>query len=69
MRIMGERLLTDGMLPEGGDLERLTTLLSRPLHSYRDFEGKRIGVLKQDALLATALTRTIVMIYSTAAVP
>ena len=57
------------MLSEGGDVERLTTLLSRPLHSYRDFEGKRIGVLKQDALLATALTRTIVMIYSTAAVP
>ncbi|MGN7773569.1 SDR family oxidoreductase [Phyllobacterium sp. 22552] len=37
MRMMGERFLTDGMLPEGGDLERLTTLLGRPLRSYRDF--------------------------------
>ena len=37
MRMMGERFLTDGMLPEGGDVERLTTLLGRPLHSYRDF--------------------------------
>lgn len=37
MRMMGERFLTDGMLPEGGDVERLTTLLGRPLRSYRDF--------------------------------
>ena len=37
MRMMGERFLTDGMLPEGGDFERLTTLLGRPLRSYRDF--------------------------------
>jgi uncharacterized protein YbjT (DUF2867 family) len=37
MRMMGDRFLTDGMLPEGGDVERLTTLLGRPLHSYRDF--------------------------------
>ena len=37
MRMMGERFLTDGMLPESGDVERLTTLLGRPLHSYRDF--------------------------------
>jgi uncharacterized protein YbjT (DUF2867 family) len=37
MRMMGERFLTDGMLPEGGDVERLTTLLGRPLRSYRNF--------------------------------
>ena len=37
MRMMGERFLTHGMLPEGGDVERLTTLLGRPLCSYRDF--------------------------------
>jgi uncharacterized protein YbjT (DUF2867 family) len=37
MRMMGERFLTDGMLPEGGDVERLKTLLGRPLRSYRDF--------------------------------
>ena len=37
MRMMGERFLTDGMLPEDSDVERLTTLLGRPLRSYRDF--------------------------------
>ncbi|WCK80213.1 NmrA/HSCARG family protein [Agrobacterium fabrum] len=40
MRMMGERFLTDGMLPEGGDVERLTMLLGRPLHSYRDFASQ-----------------------------
>ncbi|MDF0698568.1 NmrA/HSCARG family protein [Rhizobium sp. MC63] len=37
MRLMGERFLTDGMLPEAGDVERLTALLGRPLRSYRAF--------------------------------
>jgi uncharacterized protein YbjT (DUF2867 family) len=37
MRLMSERFLTDGMLPEAGDVERLTSLLGRPLRSYRDF--------------------------------
>ncbi|MBY5371524.1 NmrA/HSCARG family protein [Rhizobium leguminosarum] len=37
MRLMGERFLTDGMLPETGDVERLTRLLGRPLRSYRAF--------------------------------
>ncbi|CDZ73274.1 NmrA family protein [Neorhizobium galegae bv. orientalis] len=37
MRLMGERFLIDGMLPEAGDVERLTTLLGRPLRTYRDF--------------------------------
>jgi len=37
MRLMAERFLTDGMVPEAGDVERLVQLLGRPLHSYRDF--------------------------------
>ena len=37
MRLMGERFFTEGMLPEVGDVERLTALLGRPLRQYRDF--------------------------------
>ena len=37
MRLMAERFLTDGMVPEAGDVERLVQQLGRPLHSYRDF--------------------------------
>jgi len=37
MRLMGERFVSDGMVPEAGDVERLTALLGRPLRSYRDF--------------------------------
>ncbi|SDG14821.1 MULTISPECIES: SDR family oxidoreductase [unclassified Duganella] len=37
MRLMSERFLTDGMLPQAGDVERLTRLLGRPLRRYRDF--------------------------------
>jgi uncharacterized protein YbjT (DUF2867 family) len=37
MRLMSERFLTEGMVPEAGDVERLTKLLGRPLRSYRDF--------------------------------
>ena len=40
MRLMSERFLTDGMLPEAGDAERLTALLGRPLRSYRDFASE-----------------------------
>ena len=40
MRLMGERFLGDGMLPEAGDVERLTTLLGRPLRSYRAFAAE-----------------------------
>jgi uncharacterized protein YbjT (DUF2867 family) len=40
MRLMSERFLTVGMLPEAGDLERLTKLLGRPLRSYRDFAAE-----------------------------
>jgi uncharacterized protein YbjT (DUF2867 family) len=37
MRLMSERFLIDGMIPEPGDVERLMALLGRPLRSYRDF--------------------------------
>ncbi|HBK45074.1 MAG TPA: NmrA family transcriptional regulator [Xanthomonadaceae bacterium] len=40
MRQMAERFLTDGMLPEAGDVERLTQLLGRPLRAYRDFAAE-----------------------------
>ena len=40
MRLMGERFLTDGMVPEAGDVEHLTALLGRPLRSYRDFAAE-----------------------------
>ncbi|ATU94108.1 SDR family oxidoreductase [Phyllobacterium zundukense] len=43
MRLMGERFLTDGMLPEAGDVERLTALLGRPLRQYRDFASKTVA--------------------------
>jgi hypothetical protein len=37
MRLMSERFLGEGMVPDAGDVARLTTLLGRPLRSYRDF--------------------------------
>jgi uncharacterized protein YbjT (DUF2867 family) len=37
MRLMSERFLSEGMVPDAGDVERLTALLERPLHSYREF--------------------------------
>ena len=37
MRLMAERFLSDGMLPEAGDVARLTTMLGRPLRNYRDY--------------------------------
>lgn len=37
MRLMAERFVSDGMIPQAGDVERLTRLLGRPLRSYRDF--------------------------------
>lgn len=40
MRLMSERFLRDGMLPEAGDAARLTALLGRPLRSYRDFAAR-----------------------------
>ena len=40
MRLMAERYASDGMLPEAGDVERLTRILGRPLHAYRDFAAQ-----------------------------
>lgn len=37
MRLMAERYVSDGMIPEAGDVEGLTKMLGRPLHTYRDF--------------------------------
>jgi uncharacterized protein YbjT (DUF2867 family) len=37
MRLMAERYVSDGMIPVAGDVERLTKILGRPLHSYRSF--------------------------------
>jgi len=36
MRLMAERYVSDGMIPQAGDRERLVKLLGRPLHSYRE---------------------------------
>jgi uncharacterized protein YbjT (DUF2867 family) len=36
MRLMAERYVSDGMIPEDGDRERLTAILGRALHTYRE---------------------------------
>jgi hypothetical protein len=36
MRLMAERYVSDGMIPEDGDVERLVKILGRPLHSYHE---------------------------------
>lgn len=36
MRLMAERYVSHGMIPEVGDTERLTRMLGRPLHHYRE---------------------------------
>lgn len=43
MRLMAERFVSDGMVPETGDVERLTRLLGRPLRTYRDFAARIAG--------------------------
>ena len=40
MRLMAERYVSDGMIPEAGDVERLVNILGRPLHTYRAFAGQ-----------------------------
>ena len=37
MRMMAERFQSDGMTPRAGDVDRLVTMLGRPLRSYADF--------------------------------
>jgi hypothetical protein len=36
MRLMAERYVSAGMIPESGDRKRPTALLDRPLHGYRE---------------------------------
>jgi uncharacterized protein YbjT (DUF2867 family) len=43
MRLMAERFISDGMVPEAGDVERLTALLGRSLRSYRDYVAQIAG--------------------------
>ena len=43
MRLMSERFLTEGMVPDAGDVERLTALLGRPLRTYRDFATEAVA--------------------------
>lgn len=45
MRLMAERYVSDGMIPEVGDVERLAGILGRDLHSYRDFATRLAGVI------------------------
>ncbi|WP_454719098.1 SDR family oxidoreductase [Caulobacter segnis] len=47
MRLMAERFVSDGMIPENGDTERLTAILGRPLYSYREFAGAFAAEMKQ----------------------
>ncbi len=42
MRLMAERYVSDGMIPEVGDVERLTGILGRPLHTYRAFATSQV---------------------------
>jgi uncharacterized protein YbjT (DUF2867 family) len=49
MRLMSERFLSDGMLPEAGDVARLEAMLGRPLRSYRAFAGEVAGALAAEA--------------------
>jgi uncharacterized protein YbjT (DUF2867 family) len=43
MRQMAERFQSDGMIPEAGDVDRLTALLGRPLRTYRDHVAQIVG--------------------------
>jgi uncharacterized protein YbjT (DUF2867 family) len=43
MRLMSERFLTEGMIPQPGDAARLTALLGRSLRSYRDFASEIVA--------------------------
>jgi hypothetical protein len=48
MRLMAERFVGDGMLPEAGDVDRLTKILGRPLHSYREFAAQIAATAGKD---------------------
>lgn len=40
MRLMAQRFVSDGMIPENGDVARLKQILGRELHGYRDFAAR-----------------------------
>lgn len=43
MRLMAERYVSDGMVPEPGDVDRLVGILGRPLHTYRDYVARFVA--------------------------
>lgn len=43
MRLMAEGFISEGMTPDAGDVERLGTLLGRPLRTYRDYVAQIAG--------------------------
>ncbi|MEO8374734.1 MAG: NmrA/HSCARG family protein [Sphingomonas bacterium] len=43
MRLMAERFISEGMVPESGDVARLTKILGRSLRTYRDFIAQITG--------------------------
>ena len=43
MRLMAERFVSDGMVPEAGDVDRLEEMLGRPLRRYRDYAAQIAG--------------------------
>lgn len=45
MRLMAQRYVSDGMIPEAGDVERLTQILGRELHTYRGFASRLAGAV------------------------
>jgi uncharacterized protein YbjT (DUF2867 family) len=49
MRLMAERYVSDGMIPETGDVQRLTAILGRPLRNYRDFAAKLVPAAETTA--------------------
>lgn len=46
MRLMAERYVSDGMIPQSGDVERLNQILGRPLHSYREFVTQLVSQIR-----------------------
>ncbi|CAM2339045.1 NmrA/HSCARG family protein [Burkholderia vietnamiensis] len=43
MRLMAQRYVSDGMVPQSGAVERLIEILGRPLHTYRAFATALAG--------------------------
>lgn len=43
MRLMAERYVSDGMIPQQGDAELLARILGRPLHTYGTFAERLVS--------------------------